>query len=96
MPCLNEARTVGVCVAKAVRALRELGASGEVIVADNGSTDGSRDLAERAGARFVPLQSVFDDLSRRTAPAYWAADGVHPTAAGHAVIAERWRRAAGL
>ena len=53
-------------------------------------------VAERAGARFVPLQSVFDDLSRHAAPAYWAADGVHPTAACHAFIAERWRRAAGL
>jgi len=39
---------------------------------------------------------VFDDLSRRRAPEYWAADGVHPTPAGHAVIAERWRRAAHL
>jgi lysophospholipase L1-like esterase len=53
-------------------------------------------VARRAGAGFVPLQSVFDDLVRRAAPAYWAADGVHPTAAGHAVIAERVRRAAGL
>jgi lysophospholipase L1-like esterase len=53
-------------------------------------------VARRAGARFVPLQSLFDDLSRRASPAYWAGDGVHPTAAGHAVIAERWRKAAGV
>ena len=53
-------------------------------------------VAQHAGARFVPLQPVFDDLSRRRAPEYWAADGVHPTPAGHAVIAERWRRAAHL
>jgi hypothetical protein len=55
MPCLNEVRTVGVCVTKAVRALRELGVRGEVIVADNGSTDGSRWAAEQAGARVVPV-----------------------------------------
>jgi len=53
-------------------------------------------VAQQARATFVPLQSVFDDLARRAAPQYWAADGVHPTPAGHAVIAERWRRAAHL
>jgi len=53
-------------------------------------------VAQRAGATFVPLQPVFDDLARKSPPAYWAADGVHPTPAGHAVIAERWRRAAKL
>jgi hypothetical protein len=53
MPCLNEARTVGTCVTKALRCLRELGVSGEVVVADNGSTDGSQELAESAGARVI-------------------------------------------
>ncbi len=53
-------------------------------------------VARHARATFVPLQQVFDDLARRTGPQYWAADGVHPTPAGHAVIAERWRRAAHL
>src|SRR5262249_27431693 len=53
MPCLNEARTVGTCVAKAVTTLRRLGVAGEVIVADNGSTDGSQDLARANGARVV-------------------------------------------
>src|SRR6478735_3632412 len=53
MPCLNEADTVGTCVEKAVRALRESGIAGEVIVADNGSTDGSQRLAESEGARVV-------------------------------------------
>ena len=48
MPCLNEARTVGRCVDKAVRALEQLGVRGEVIVADNGSTDGSQDIARGA------------------------------------------------
>src|SRR6266536_2877872 len=46
-------------------------------------------VAQRAGAAFVPLQRVFDDLARKINPQYWAADGVHPTPAGHAVIAER-------
>jgi lysophospholipase L1-like esterase len=53
-------------------------------------------VAAHAKAAFVPLQSIFDDKVRSAAPAYWAADGVHPTAAGHAVIAEQWRRAAHL
>ncbi len=53
MPCLNEARTVGRCVAKAVAALRALGVDGEVVVADNGSTDGSQDIARAHGARVV-------------------------------------------
>jgi len=53
MPCLNEADTVGTCVEKAVRALRAAGIAGEVIVADNGSTDGSQRLAESEGARVV-------------------------------------------
>ena len=55
IPCLNEADTVATCVAKAVRAMREHGIAGEVILADNGSTDGSRELAEAAGARIVPV-----------------------------------------
>ena len=53
MPCLNEARTVGVCVAKALRCLHKLGVKGEVIVADNGSSDGSQELARSAGARVI-------------------------------------------
>jgi glycosyltransferase involved in cell wall biosynthesis len=56
MPCLNEADTVGLCVSKAVRAMREHGIAGEVILADNGSTDGSRELAAEAGARVVPVR----------------------------------------
>jgi hypothetical protein len=55
MPCLNEADTVATCVRKAKAALREAGLAGEVVVADNGSTDGSRPLAEAAGARVVPV-----------------------------------------
>jgi glycosyltransferase involved in cell wall biosynthesis len=53
MPCLNEADTVATCVATARRALDAAGIQGEVVVADNGSADGSRQLAERAGGRVV-------------------------------------------
>ncbi|MEV4626726.1 glycosyltransferase family 2 protein [Micromonospora sp. NPDC049523] len=51
LPCLNEAETLEICVTKAVRALAELGVVGEVLVSDNGSTDGSQEIATRAGAR---------------------------------------------
>jgi glycosyltransferase involved in cell wall biosynthesis len=53
MPCLNEADTVGTCIEKAWRALREHNISGEVIVADNGSTDGSQAIASEMGARVI-------------------------------------------
>jgi glycosyltransferase involved in cell wall biosynthesis len=56
MPCLNEALTVGICVEKAVRTMRDLGIAGEVVVADNGSTDCSQEIATAAGARVVPCE----------------------------------------
>jgi glycosyltransferase involved in cell wall biosynthesis len=55
MPCLNEAETVATCVRKAMGFLSASGISGEVLVADNGSTDGSQALATEAGARVVPV-----------------------------------------
>jgi glycosyltransferase involved in cell wall biosynthesis len=55
MPCLNERETVGVCVRKAIEALKGEGISGEVIVADNGSSDGSVGLALAEGARVVNI-----------------------------------------
>lgn len=53
MPCLNEAETVATCVAKAKEFLRRADIVGEVLIADNGSTDHSQDLARAAGARVV-------------------------------------------
>lgn len=55
IPCLNEARTIGPCVAAAWEGIRTVALRGEVIVADNGSADPSRTLAEAAGARIVPV-----------------------------------------
>ncbi|HEY6966346.1 MAG TPA: glycosyltransferase family 2 protein [Burkholderiales bacterium] len=56
MPCLNEAETLPTCVAKARAYLERSGIAGEVLIADNGSSDGSPQLAERAGARVVHEQ----------------------------------------
>lgn len=56
MPCLNEAETVEACVRKAVAFIKENDIDGEVLVADNGSTDGSQALAEGAGARVVHVK----------------------------------------
>ena len=53
MPCLNEADTIELCVSKALRAIEIAGLDAEVVVADNGSTDGSQRLAEGLGARVV-------------------------------------------
>lgn len=55
MPCLNEARTLPACIDKAREFLRRCGVAGEILVADNGSTDGSRELAVQHGARVVPV-----------------------------------------
>lgn len=56
MPCLNEAETLAVCIGKAQAALREQGIAGEIIVADNGSTDGSQQIATGLGARVVAVE----------------------------------------
>ncbi len=53
MPCLNEAETIGMCVERAVDALRTSGCQGEVVVVDNGSVDGSLEIATAHGARVV-------------------------------------------
>ncbi len=56
MPCLNEAETLATCIRKARTGLDRLGVPGEVIVADNGSTDGSQAIAAAEGARVVPVE----------------------------------------
>jgi glycosyltransferase involved in cell wall biosynthesis len=56
MPCLNEAETIAACIGKAMAFLQANGIAGEVLVADNGSTDGSRDIAQSLGARVHPVE----------------------------------------
>jgi glycosyltransferase involved in cell wall biosynthesis len=53
IPCLDEAQSIELCVRKAREAMEDHGIAGEVVVADNGSTDGSQELARRAGARVI-------------------------------------------
>jgi len=53
-------------------------------------------VANKARVSFVPLQAAFDQKTKSSRPEYWAADGVHPTPAGHALIAEQLRRVAHL
>jgi glycosyltransferase involved in cell wall biosynthesis len=55
MPCLNEKDTLATCIDKALSAMQANGIAGEVVVADNGSTDGSPDIARAHGARVVPV-----------------------------------------
>ena len=55
MPCLNEAETLAICIGKAQSFLTRSGIAGEVVVADNGSTDGSQAIASANGARVVPV-----------------------------------------
>jgi glycosyltransferase involved in cell wall biosynthesis len=56
MPCLNEAETIAACIGKAMAFLHANGIAGEVLIADNGSTDGSRDIAQSLGARVHPVE----------------------------------------
>lgn len=55
MPCLNEAETLATCIGKAQAFLRRTGIQGEVVIADNGSTDGSQEIARQLGAVVVPV-----------------------------------------
>jgi glycosyltransferase involved in cell wall biosynthesis len=56
MPCLNEAESLEVCIRKAQGYLERSGVAGEVLIADNGSVDGSQDIARRSGARVVDIE----------------------------------------
>lgn len=55
MPCLNEAETLAICIQRAAEALQRGNITGEIIIADNGSTDGSQEIARQGGARVVPI-----------------------------------------
>ena len=56
MPCLNEAETIARCIEKAKVGIQRAGVPGEILIADNGSTDGSQAIAEKLGARVVQVQ----------------------------------------
>ena len=55
MPCLNEAETLAICIKKAQSYLDRSGVSGEIVIGDNGSTDGSQEIATSLGARVVNI-----------------------------------------
>ena len=55
MPCLNEADTLAICVNKALQALRDHDIRGEIIIADNGSIDGSRSIATALGVHLIDV-----------------------------------------
>lgn len=57
MPCLNESASLAICVHQALEAMRANGIRGEVLIADNGSTDGSQRIAAEHGARVVPIET---------------------------------------
>ena len=57
MPCLNEAETIGTCIQKAQAFLHQYQVAGEIVVADNGSTDGSQEIATLMGARVVHVEA---------------------------------------
>jgi glycosyltransferase involved in cell wall biosynthesis len=57
MPCLNEADTLRTCIEKAIKAIEKAGISAEIIIADNGSVDGSQEIGMAAGARVVPVSA---------------------------------------
>jgi glycosyltransferase involved in cell wall biosynthesis len=56
MPCLNEAETLARCIEKAKVGIQRSGVRGEILIADNGSTDGSQAIAEKLGVRLVPVK----------------------------------------
>ena len=82
MPCLNEADTLATCIEKAkARHRRPHGIDAEIIVADNGSTDGSQEIAERLGARVVPVPTC-----AATAQRSWAAS--RPRAVDYVIMGD--------
>ncbi len=55
MPCLDESQTLAACIERAAGALRASGIHGEILIGDNGSTDGSQDIARAHGARVIDV-----------------------------------------
>lgn len=55
MPCLNEEKTVGYCIREAENAIRQFGLSAEILIADNGSSDASKEIARKNGARVIEV-----------------------------------------
>lgn len=58
--------------------------------------DAARKVANEMSLEWIPFQTMFDEATTVAPPSYWAADGVHPTLAGHALMAETWRQTLGL
>ncbi|MEZ6110548.1 MAG: SGNH/GDSL hydrolase family protein [Pirellulaceae bacterium] len=56
----------------------------------------AKKLADELKLTFVPFQSMFDEATKQAPPQYWAGDGVHPTLAGHSLMARTWRQVTGL
>src|SRR5437870_5178103 len=94
IPCLNEANSLAFCIDKAVTAFRGAGLSGEVIVADNGSTDGSIQIAEEHGARVVRVEergftrAVYERMDLRSTGMEFASEFVIKAAQIKARITE--------
>jgi lysophospholipase L1-like esterase len=56
----------------------------------------ARKLAKELNLTLVPFQTMFDEATRSASPEFWARDGVHPTTAGHALMAQTWREVVGI
>jgi lysophospholipase L1-like esterase len=64
------------------------------VLADYGKV--ARKLAEEMKLLFVPFQSLFDEASKAAPAEFWLWDGIHPTVAGHAIMAAKWREVVGI
>ncbi len=103
MPCLNEAETLETCITQARAFLDSAGIDGEVLIADNGSTDGSQELAERAGARVVHVPQkgygaalIGGIASARGRYVSWATPTTATTSAPSVPFVEKLREGADL